>query len=97
MATVLSTIGLNSFLRGCSYLAGAGFLYNGEEHSAIVVHQGGYLTFNGSTSNGELDCLNATTFEGQDIIVALCTAKMLTLVSERALTIPLKAEKRLCL
>ena len=61
-------------------LAGGEFVFNGEQHSAVIVHQGGYLTFNDSGKDEELDCLNATTFEDWDVIVALCTAKVLTLV-----------------
>jgi len=55
-------------------------MFGGEEYSAVKVHQGGYLTFNGSASSGAVDCLNATAYE-DDVVVALCSRKMITLVN----------------
>lgn len=64
-----------------SFHVGSDFAYNMEEYTAVNIHQGGYLTFNGSSISSDLDCQDARIFEEDDTIVALCSREVFTLVS----------------
>jgi len=78
-------------------LPGADFAYGGEQYSAVRVHQGGYLTLNGSAPVEAVDCLNATAYE-EDVVVALCSSRMITLVGlRRTLSVERKLMSSCCL
>ena len=58
---------------------GADFTYRVEEYSAVRIHSGGCVTFNGSSSTDADECLDVTAYE-EDVVVALCSGKLITLV-----------------
>ena len=66
--------------RAKSNVLGADVTYGGDDYSAVRVHPGGSLTFNGSAFVDAVDCLNATAYE-EDVVVALCSGKLITLVT----------------